>query len=452
MGERPILVIDDEAGMRAAIRETLIRVGYDVTTASNGFEAISKLKENNFHLVLTDMKMPRMNGLEVLRKVKKQIPHLPVIMITAYGTIDTAVEAMKEGAFDYIIKPFSTEKLESVVNKALLNIDQKSLPQRDFSQIKINQKKEIVTKNKKMLEILEIAEEISKSNSTVMIQGESGTGKELLAYYIHKSSQRRDKPFIAINCAALPEGLLESELFGHEKGSFTGAIARKIGKFELANDGTILLDEISEMEHQLQAKLLRVLQEYEIDRVGGRIPIPIDIRIISTTNKDLKEEVKKGNFREDLFYRLNVIPLMIPPLRERKGDISILADHFLKKYSKRNGKKTSRISEETIDLLKKYYWKGNVRELENVIERAVVLCDGDVILPKNLFMNEEFDNEESISVRAGVSLREMEKQLIFKTLDEVGGNRTHAAKILGISIRTLRNKLNEYKENPLKQI
>jgi len=452
MGERPILVIDDEAGMRAAIRETLIRVGYDVTTASNGFEAISKLKENSFHLVLTDMKMPRMNGLEVLRKVKKQIPHLPVIMITAYGTIDTAVEAMKEGAFDYIIKPFSTEKLESVVNKALLNIDQKSLPQRDFSQIKINQKKEIVTKNKKMLEILEIAEEISKSNSTVMIQGESGTGKELLAYYIHKSSQRRDKPFIAINCAALPEGLLESELFGHEKGSFTGAIARKIGKFELANDGTILLDEISEMEHQLQAKLLRVLQEYEIDRVGGRIPIPIDIRIISTTNKDLKEEVKKGNFREDLFYRLNVIPLMIPPLRERKGDISILADHFLKKYSKRNGKKTSRISEETIDLLKKYYWKGNVRELENVIERAVVLCDGDVILPKNLFMNEEFDNEESISVRAGVSLREMEKQLIFKTLDEVGGNRTHAAKILGISIRTLRNKLNEYKENPLKQI
>lgn len=452
MGERPILVIDDEAGMRAAIRETLIRVGYDVTTASNGFEAISKLKENNFHLVLTDMKMPRMNGLEVLRKVKKQIPHLPVIMITAYGTIDTAVEAMKEGAFDYIIKPFSTEKLESVVNKALLNIDQKSLTQRDFSQIKINQKKEIVTKNKKMLEILEIAEEISKSNSTVMIQGESGTGKELLACYIHKSSQRRDKPFIAINCAALPEGLLESELFGHEKGSFTGAIARKIGKFELANNGTILLDEISEMEHQLQAKLLRVLQEYEIDRVGGRIPIPIDIRIISTTNKDLKEEVKKGNFREDLFYRLNVIPLTIPPLREKKGDISILADHFLKKYSKRNGKKVSRISEETIDLLKKYYWKGNVRELENVIERAVVLCDGDVILPKNLFMNEEFDNEESISVRAGVSLREMERQLIFKTLDEVGGNRTHAAKILGISIRTLRNKLNEYKENPLKQI
>ncbi|HUU49595.1 MAG TPA: sigma-54 dependent transcriptional regulator [Nitrospinota bacterium] len=452
MGERPILVIDDEAGMRAAIRETLIRVGYDVTTASNGFEAISKLKENNFHLVLTDMKMPRMNGLEVLRKVKKQIPHLPVIMITAYGTIDTAVEAMKEGAFDYIIKPFSTEKLESVVNKALLNIDQKSLPQRDFSQIKINQKKEIVTKNKKMLEILEIAEEISKSNSAVMIQGESGTGKELLACYIHKSSQRRDKPFIAINCAALPEGLLESELFGHEKGSFTGAIARKIGKFELANDGTILLDEISEMEHQLQAKLLRVLQEYEIDRVGGRTPIPIDIRIVSTTNKDLKEEVKKGNFREDLFYRLNVIPLTIPPLRERKGDISILADHFLKKYSKRNGKKTSRISEETIDLLKKYYWRGNVRELENVIERAVVLCDGDVILPKNLFMNEEFDNEESISVRAGVSLREMEKQLIFKTLDEVGGNRTHAAKVLGISIRTLRNKLNEYKENPLKQI
>lgn len=445
MRTRPILVVDDEVEMRVAIRETLVRSGHDVVTASSGLEVESKLKENQFHLVITDMKMPRMSGLEVLQLVKKEVPDIPVIMITAYGTIDTAVEAMKKGAFDYIIKPFSTEKLEGVVRKALSNTDEKVIPFKNTSETKIAGKKEIVTANKKMIEILEIAKRIARSNSTVLIQGESGTGKELLAYYIHQSSPRKNKTFIPVNCAALPEGLLESELFGHEKGSFTGAISRKIGKFELANGGTILLDEISEMEPQLQAKLLRVLQEHEIDRVGGREPIPIDIRIVSTTNRDLKEEIKKGNFREDLFYRLNVIPLIIPPLRDRKEDISVLANHFLEKYSHKNQKKITRISEETIDLLKKYTWKGNVRELENVIERAVVLCHEDIILPKHLFINEEFENEENISLKAGISLRDMEKQLIFKTLEEVNGNRTHAAKILGISIRTLRNKLNEYK-------
>ena len=446
MRTKPILVVDDEVEMRIAIREALLRNGHNVVTASSGLEVENKLKENQFNLVITDMKMPRMNGLEVLQLVKKEVPDIPVIIITAYGTIDTAVEAMKKGAFDYIIKPFSTEKLEVVVNKALLNRDERVIPFKNIPETKAAGKKAIVTADKKMMEILEVAKRIAKSNSTVLIQGESGTGKELLAYYIHQSSPRKNKTFIPVNCAALPEGLLESELFGHEKGSFTGAISRKTGKFELANQGTILLDEISEMEPQLQAKLLRVLQEHEIDRVGGREPIPIDIRIISTTNRDLKEEIKKGNFREDLFYRLNVIPLIIPPLRDRKEDISVLANHFLEKYSLRNQKKITRISEETIDLLKKYTWKGNVRELENVIERAVVLCHEDIILPKHLFINEEFETEENISFKAGISLRDMEKQLIFKTLEEVSGNRTHAAKILGISIRTLRNKLNEYKQ------
>ncbi len=260
------------------------------------------------------------------------------------------------------------------------------------------------------------------------------------------SDLRRDKPFIAVNCAALPEGLLESELFGHEKGSFTGALGRKIGKFELANQGTILLDEISEMDLPLQAKLLRVLQEYEIDRVGGREPIPVDVRIIATTNIELRDAINKGRFREDLFYRLNVIPLIILPLRERKDDITLLADYFFKKYTSISGKKISKISEETISFWMKYDWKGNVRELENVIERAVLLCDGDVILPTHLFMEGGIigDNKGDPAVKVGMSVKEMEKQLIMSTLNEVKGNRTHAAVMLGISIRTLRNKLNEY--------
>jgi transcriptional regulator with PAS, ATPase and Fis domain len=277
--------------------------------------------------------------------------------------------------------------------------------------------------------------------------GESGTGKELLASFIHQHSGQSDRPYIAINCAALPEGLAESELFGYEKGAFTGAVSRKIGKFELANHGTIILDEITEIAIPLQAKLLRVLQEREIDRVGGDKPVPVDTRIIAISNIDINKAVKEGKFREDLFYRINVIPLTIPPLRERKGDIPLLANYFLEKYSLSNNKKMTKIAEETISLLLRYDWKGSVRELENTIERAVLLGKGEVLLPKHLFLEELGSNgRKSVSIRAGLSVKAMEKELIFHTLEEVNNNRTHAAKLLGISIRTLRNKLREYKE------
>ncbi|MBW2123540.1 MAG: sigma-54-dependent Fis family transcriptional regulator, partial [Deltaproteobacteria bacterium] len=305
----------------------------------------------------------------------------------------------------------------------------------------------IVTQNREMQKLLELARNIAPSNATVLIQGESGTGKELLARFIFENSPRRDKPFVAINCAAVPENLLESELYGHEKGSFTGAVSQRIGKFEMAHHGTILLDEIGEMSLQLQAKLLRILQEFELDRIGGKGPISIDVRVIATTNEDLHRAVAEGRFREDLFYRLNVIPLTLPPLRERKEDIPLLVDHFLKKIAERGGpRREVVISQEGRALLLKYDWKGNVRELENFVERAALVCEDGVIYPRHFFLDGTVKlRTESRGVPVGSTLKEMERQLILKTLEEVEGNRTRAAKVLGISIRTLRNKLNEYR-------
>jgi DNA-binding NtrC family response regulator len=390
-----------------------------------------------------------MTGMEVLEGIKRISPQIPVLMITAFGTISKAVEAMKEGASDYILKPFSSETLEAAVGKALKIADGQSHGKSlDVRSWRSSGAKKIITQDYELIKISNLAKNVAPSNATVLILGESGTGKELLASFIHQNSDRSERPYVAVNCAALPESLAESELFGHEKGSFTGAENRKIGKFELGNYGTILLDEISEMTMPLQAKLLRVLQEREIDRIGGNKPIPIDVRIIAISNIDLKNAVKEGAFRQDLFYRLNVIPLTLPPLRKRKGDIPLLANHFLKKFSADNGKEMKRISEQTVSLLQKYDWKGNVRELENTIERAVLLGSGEVLLPKHLFLEKsEGSGQHPIPLKAGLSLREMEKQLIFKTLKEVNDNRTRAAKLLGISIRTLRNKLREYKEN-----
>jgi DNA-binding NtrC family response regulator len=449
MRAQSILVVDDEPDMRSALSHALSRSGYSVETASSGFEALEKFKREDFGMVITDLKMPEMSGMEVLDEVKKISPRIPVIMITAYGTIDNAVEAMKEGASDYILKPFSSETLDAAVKKVYLNSNgqtqYKSLKVYARTNTEINR---IVTQDPKLLKILDLAENVAASNATVLIMGESGTGKELLASFIHQHSGQNESPYVAVNCAALPESLAESELFGHEKGAFTGAASRKTGKFELADRGTILLDEISEMPVPLQAKLLRVLQEREIDRVGGNKPIPIEVRIIATSNIDLKSAVKQGKFREDLFYRLNVIPFTIPPLRERKGDIQLLADYFLERYSTNNNKNMKKIAEETISLLLKYNWKGNARELKNTIERAVLLGRGDVLLPKHLFLEApENEQEKNIPFRVGLSVREMEKELIFQTLKEVNGNRTHAAEILGISIRTLRNKLREYKDD-----
>ena len=449
MQERSILVVDDEPEMRTALTHALSRSGYSVETASNGYEGLSKFKKKDFNIVITDMKMPEMTGMEVLEGIKRISPQIPVLMITAFGTINKAVEAMKEGASDYILKPFSSETLEAAVRKAFKIADGQSHGKLlDVHSWRSSGAKKIITQDPELIKISNLAKNVAPSNATVLILGESGTGKELLASLIHQNSNRSERPYIAVNCAALPESLAESELFGHEKGSFTSAESRKIGKFESGNYGTILLDEISEMTMPLQAKLLRVLQEREIDRIGGNKPIPIDVRIIAISNIDLKNAVKEGTFRQDLFYRLNVIPLTLPALRKRKGDIPLLANHFMKKFSADNGKEMKRISEQTVSLLQKYDWKGNVRELENTIERAVLLGSGEVLLPKHLFLEKsEGSGLHPIPLKAGLSLKEMEKQLIFKTLKEVNDNRTRAAKLLGISIRTLRNKLREYKEN-----
>jgi DNA-binding NtrC family response regulator len=446
MEKSRILIVDDEGSMRLALSEALTRAGYEVETAVDGFDAIQRFRRDRFNLVVLDVKMPKMTGLEVLKEIKRLSSQTPIIMVTAYGTIQNAVEAMKEGASDYILKPFSYEDLDAAVRRAMV-AGPSPTQTRGPSNGDRQKSKSIVTQDDKMIRLLDLAKNIAASSATVLIQGESGTGKELVARFIYENSPRKDKPFVAINCAAVPENLLESELFGHEKGSFTGAINQRIGKFEMANHGTILLDEVSEMNLQLQAKLLRVLQEFELDRVGGKAPINIDVRVIATTNENLRRAVEDGKFREDLFYRLNVIPVTIPPLRDRKEDIPPLVEYFLKRDGERSraGKAVS-ISDEGMALLMKYDWKGNVRELENFVERAGVICEDGVIQPRHFFLDGAVPAQPSSGgVPVGSTLREMEKQLIIKTLEEVGGNRTHAARVLGVSIRTLRNKLNEYR-------
>ena len=450
---KKILIVDDEPEMRIAITEALKREGHQTEAAENGADALLRLEGEVFDLVISDVKMPKMSGQELLREIKEQWPHTQVIMMTAYGTIDNAVESMKQGAFDYLLKPFSIEILAGTVNRAFLSEPEPAsapAPETPTPKPKSGTAGEMITQNKTMLEMVKFVENIAYSKSTVLISGETGTGKEMVARYIHQCSPRADQPFLAVNCAALPEGLLESELFGHEKGAFTGAIAKKEGKFELAHKGTLLLDEVTEMTPPLQAKLLRVLQEHEIDKVGGREPIPIDVRVIATTNREPKQLIDEGKFREDLYYRLNVIPVKLPPLRERMEDLPILADHFLKKHSRENGKNISSIAPETLTLLNKYQWRGNVRELENIIERSVLMCPGDTIEPAHLFMEDSVAAEATGNNNALGSFRgtiyQMERELIFKTLEETGNNKTKAAEVLGISIRTLRNKLNEYKE------
>jgi DNA-binding NtrC family response regulator len=437
---KSILVVDDDRDMRLAIQETLTRRGHAVTLAINGIEAIEKLREREYQTIIADMKMPGISGLELLREVKKIGSNVPLIMITAYGKIEDAVEAMKAGAFDYIQKPFSSETLESLLDKALEQNKKKVSNGRQRS------KGKVITDNPAMQKIMEVAKTVAPTRAPILIQGESGTGKEVLACFIHNNSPRKGQPFIAINCAALPEGLLESELFGHEKGSFTGAINRRVGKFELAQGGTLMLDEISEMNLHLQAKLLRVLQEYEIDRIGGREPVSIDVRIIATTNRDLNEAITEKTFREDLFYRLNVVSLVIPPVRERPEDIPLLASHFMQKYSQHNAKVIKEISKKALSLLMEYSWPGNVRELENTIERAVILSQENILLPNDISLPIPSPIKAEVLGNGNqCSMKDMEKALILRTLAEHDNNRTHTAKALNISIRTLRNKLKDYR-------
>ncbi len=418
--------------MLSALEAALRRKGHTVETASNGIDAASKLENSAVHAVITDLRMPGMNGIELLRHVRRTKPALPVIVLSAYGTVPTAVEAIKGGATDFLLKPFSHEELDEVLHKHVNSAG----PARASSE-----SAEIITQNPIMLALLDQAVQAAKTQATILVQAESGTGKELLARWIHKNSANHNGPFVAVNCAALPDSLLESELFGYEKGAFTGANGFKPGKFELAQNGTILLDEIGEMAPLLQAKLLRVLQEQEVDRVGGKRPIPIRVRVIATTNKDLRKLIARGQFREDLFFRLNVVPLRIPPLRDRKDDIAVLTEYFIKKYG---ASMEARLDAETIELLDRYGWPGNVRELENIVHRAFALRGRLKITPADLF-DQSIETPESTGLQAGQSVGEMERKLIITTLEQTNGNRTHAARLLGISLRTLRNKLREYR-------
>ena len=440
-----ILVVDDDSGMRLAMGETLKRKKYQVDMAINGEEGFEMISKHAYQAMITDLRMPGISGLELLGKAKEISPATEVILVTAYGTISTAVEAMKVGAYDYLQKPFSTSDLEQIVYNALV----KNIPANAVKAGPAINKHEIVTRSESMMRLLAMAERSAKSNATILIMAASGTGKELLARFICAHSDRSGKPVVAINCAALPDNLLESELFGYEKGSFTGALNSKQGKFEMADGGTILLDEIGEMPMSLQSKLLRVLQENEVDRLGGKAPIKIDVRVIAMTNRDLKKCIKDGTFREDLYYRLSVIPFEIPALNQRREDIEPLCHHFVRKYADSDA---VQLSENALNILTKYNWKGNVRELENMIQRALILRQNDVVEIGDLFQLEQppattpvsGSGEPSIELKAGVSVQEMERRLIELTLTETDGNKTHAAKLLGISLRTLRNKINEY--------
>jgi DNA-binding NtrC family response regulator len=456
MKKNRILVVDDDHSMRLALSESLESCGYAIVAAENGQKALELFKKGTFDLVLTDMKMPGITGIEVLRGVKELSPEIPVILITAYGTVGTAVAAMKEGAAEFIMKPFSLDDLEAVVKNVLNAFTKKPLQKQEILQ----PAQRIITKDPKFISIIEMLKNVAKSKSSIMIQGESGTGKELLAKHVHYHSNRRNQPFVAVNCAAIPDNLLESEMFGYEKGAFTGASQKKLGKFELAHTGTLLLDEVSEMDIHLQAKLLRVIQESEVDRLGGNAPILVDVRIIATTNVHLPAAIVNKTFRGDLYYRLNVIPVKIPPLRERNGDILYLTDHFLEKFAGERGLKKPLLSDRAAALLKTYDFPGNVRELENIIERAVLMTDGSCISPESLCIDPREGEEAVLAAESAPApphardvtplnpaktLKDVEKTLICDTLNRMDGNKTKAAKLLGISVRTLWNKVNEYR-------
>jgi len=450
MSEKPrILVVDDEESHRIMLRAVLKDEGYEVAEAADGSEAVRAVEQEPFDLILLDVRMKTMDGIEALNEIRKISPLIPVLIMTAYASVKTAVEALKAGAFDYLTKPLDIEELKILIEKALelyhLREENLTLKERlgdrfDFSKI--------IGKSRKMIELFDTLSLVAPTDATILILGESGTGKELVANAIHHNSFRKSQPFIKISCSALPETLLESELFGHERGAFTGAIARRDGRFQLAHRGTIFLDEVGEMNPTTQMKLLRVLQEKEFEPLGSVQTLKVDVRVIAATNKDLDQEVKKGRFREDLFYRLNVVPISLPPLRERKEDIPALAQHFFEVYRDKNQKGLKDISNKTMDLLSRYDWPGNIRELENCLERAVIMARGEVIAPADLPPHIQVlsgkEQGQAIDFPAGISLEEVERALILKTLEETGGNRSRAAESLGINRRTLLNKLKEY--------
>ena len=424
--------------------------GFRVDAVADGSSAIAAIGNRDYILMVADVQTPGFSPMDFLKEARFRSPEARILFLADHPLVEEAVALMKAGAHDFIVKPINSSQLELFAKGALVRKTSRKNKGKSAARRPVS----IITRDGEMKRLLALAAKVADSTASVLIQGESGTGKELFARFLHEQSRRKGMPFVAVNCAALPENLLESELFGHEKGAFTGAVSRKIGKFEAAHGGTLFLDEITEMQIHLQAKLLRVLQEKMVDRVGGSDPVPVDVRVVATTNRKVRETIEKGEFREDLFYRLNTIPLLIPPLRHRRGDLSLLVEHFVEKYNKIDTRNVKGVTADTLALLGRHVFSGNVRELENIIHRAVLLAEGEMITPGDLLLEESSAVVEEGGAAPGfphemepAPLKKMEEQMIFHTLDHTEGNRTHAAKLLGISVRTLRNKLNEYKQH-----
>jgi len=440
-----LLVADDDPGLRESLERTLTREGYRVVLASDGRAALERVQAGGVDLIVTDLKMPGLTGLELLRAAKAIMPDVDVILLTAFGTVEEAVKAMKDGAYDFLTKPFRREQLIKLIDKALERrdlIEQNRALKKQLEDLRATG--QMIGASPSWRRMLTLVEQTADSSATILIQGESGTGKELVARTIHERSARRNGPFIPVNCAALPETLLESELFGYEKGAFTGAAGRKEGRFELAHGGTLFLDEVGDLSLVTQPKILRVLQEGEFERLGGTRTLQVDVRIVAATNQDVAEMVKEKRFREDLYYRLNVITIRVPPLRERPEDIRVLAQHYLRVYGAKNSRKLEGFTGEAIDRLEAYAWPGNVRELENLIERSVLLARKDRIdaedLPEEV-MGVKRPPRDAILELIGTPLADIERRLLDETLRITGGNKTQAAKLLGIDVRTVARKL-----------
>ncbi len=451
MQKRKILLIEADRRERIALGRDLEGWGYSVLTAIDGTEALQIIKSTPIGLIISDFEISGLgDGIDLIQNAKAENNDTQIFFVVRQASVENAVEVMKAGALDFVLRPVEHSQMRHLVAKAFEKngIQEDSRPQKSCS---VN----IVTQDTTMLDLLGLAKQVAGSMASVLIQGESGTGKELFARFIHENSPRKHGPFVAVNCAALPDSLLESELFGYEKGAFTGAVSKKPGKFELADKGTILLDEVTEMLLHLQSKLLRIIQEKEVDRVGGLRPVKVDVRIIATSNRDINETIKKGEFREDLYYRLNTIPIRIPPLRERPADIELLVKHLIDKYNEIDGRNVKSLTRSALNILENLPFSGNVRELENIIQRAILLSDGQMIKEEDFFLEDNLktgisypNKNDNVPLDFFDSpIREVEKKMIFHTLDRTKGNRTHAAKILGISVRTLRNKLNEYRES-----
>ncbi len=445
MNEREkILIVDDEPDTSLILQDRLEMEGYEVVTATDGYNALELIDQDLPDLVLLDIQMPQLDGIATLTHLQEKYPGMLVLMLTAHGTIQRAVEATKRGAYDFLEKPFQPEHITQKVDRALEH--QRTIESTARDEL-INNYKEIVGESPPILGVLKIIEKIANTDSTVLVQGESGTGKELVARALHQNSARKEKEMVVVNCAAIPDHLLESELFGHERGAFTGATYQKIGKFERAHGSTLFLDEIGDMSIELQSKLLRTLQEGEIERLGGTKVIRVDVRIIAATNQDLRQSIEAGTFRQDLYYRLNMIPILLPPLRARQTDILILAEYFLQKHGRAHDQPVRLISQKARELLEQYDWPGNVRELEYSILRAVLFAEGDAILSKHLPEEIRSASQHQVeSVPVGLTMKEMEKELILKTLERMEGNRTRTADILGISLRSLQYKLKDYEK------